>query len=307
MSIGVYNEYINFFVNDKTEYKRINIGDILIDRMKEFDENLLLLDWVDETKEEDIMFCKVISEGNDGVCAFIKTKSKCYFGKSNKRGVSITYINVMKLIRESNNPLSYSLPISKVRLKDKIFYLFEWIDGELLGSIECGDFLNQIKWLHDKNFCHLDISPRNVIIRNRKLCLIDFNLVTEVGMFVTGPFPLDVSSDNVMNGGRVKKSDDNKGIVSVLNHFKGKGLELKYIGLTIDSFDEISIKYTGPKTVPNGRGFSCDNFCRTLCRRECLIITILFCFIPYLLCVKDDSCFESKYKKIICQQEFKFD
>jgi len=66
----------------------------------------------------------------------------------------------------------------------------------------------QMKFLHWLGFCHLDITPRNILLAHGDKCyLMDFDCVCEIGRAPLGPLPPE-SSDPILRRDPAEIEDD---------------------------------------------------------------------------------------------------
>ena len=176
-------------------------------------------------KLSDFYFCKKLGEGKFGNVSLIHNNKNFYAIKAvskkagEKQKILIKYfIEEKKVLLKIDHPFIMKL-VRTFKNEDNIFYLTEFINGQVLGKYlekkSENSFLNKketqfyiaflfiiLNYLNSKNIIHRDLKPDNIMIDNKGyLKLIDFGTAINIKDFtstITGT-PHYISPE-VLNG-----------------------------------------------------------------------------------------------------------
>jgi len=169
--------------------------------------------------KDDIMTIAALDEGNDGKVYRVQLrKGSAAIGKWAKRGMSQFWLDLMAK-GPNKDLLSGGIPFAQVKIDGELVLLYKFHEVEdvredvpLSDEALVESLLKQVRALHELGFNHMDIAPRNVLLTENGLVLIDFNLVVRHQSFPVLPVPRDVSSPRVLDHRPVRASDDFYGV-----------------------------------------------------------------------------------------------
>lgn len=117
-------------------------------------------------------------------------------------------LNEEKILNKANN-IPQIVKLSEFGLyKNRPYIMTEWIDGDKLNYCAknlyrsfdkiydiCLSILNVYCYLHELNILHVDINPRNILIKNNTAYLIDFSLSIDLDHVENNDYFKDLGSD----------------------------------------------------------------------------------------------------------------
>lgn len=179
---------------------------------------------------------RLIGRGNDGVVYHVSINNKPFVIKHNIRGLTKDFISFYSEFKDSESKYANKVkPLGMIKYRGLDFVVYNYIfpDDSKITRDGIKKFLNWINELHGKEFAHLDISPRNIIVSSGIPYLIDYNLITKFGNCCRCSLPKDVSTKKTISLGDVNNESDEIGLRLSLKHmgfgfsFEGGNIVLK--------------------------------------------------------------------------------
>jgi hypothetical protein len=157
----------------------------------------------------------LVKEYHNLIAAMIITSSYLVlYERVNKTNFKIDSTEVFLDIPELATEID---PIAFVIRPDRAYMIKTVIEGNTFSRkpLDLSRVTHLIKLIHKYDFCHLDISFRNILINGDKATLIDFDLMTPINSVCMLPLPTDVSSDRAISRYPIRGDDDDIGWMTI--------------------------------------------------------------------------------------------
>ena len=195
---------------------------------------------LEDLSSADLEYRNILGIGHDGeVYKFQCRGYPLLVAKWSKDGLSSNWEEFMKvylkgrtkkvsLMEESSSftmPLRGLIPVGFRISKGRRFIIHRFLSEEHRDDVKMSEeelaksLVKEVRALHALGFNHMDIAPRNVILTEHGLFLIDSNLVTPHHRLALMKLPLDVTSPRIRCGKPVEPRDDLYGLKITLLHF----------------------------------------------------------------------------------------
>jgi hypothetical protein len=156
-------------------------------------ERLIALYGLREWRRQDIQAIMPFGGGNDGQIFTLFRNDTKHAVKLFRDGVSHQLVAFHEALSRAGGRYDAGVlaimrravvPLAWVQHKGQCCLVFEWIENDPDRSMTDRDQQSvraQLDVVHDLGFCHLDVTPRNVLLTEDTAILMDYDCVTRIG------------------------------------------------------------------------------------------------------------------------------
>jgi hypothetical protein len=171
-------------------------ADLFVDREKfraQADRLIALHGLAEWRKGEDVQAIVPLTAGNDGQIFTLFRHDAKYAVKLFKDGISHQLVAFHEALRGADGRFGADVlvtmrravvPIAWVQHKEQRCLVFEWIENDPDRAVTDRDRQSlraQLDVIHALGFCHLDVTPRNILLAEDTSILMDYDCVTRIG------------------------------------------------------------------------------------------------------------------------------